>query len=108
MQLWRLIEKQRSAHGNVLKELERVRGERDKLMNRVDPERAAMKNQSRSASVQVADDGTQSSHSADSSSPIAEGVNGHRPPLVKQQPEDGIPIVHLFPCYVSLLSFIRC
>lgn len=33
-QLWKLIEKQRSGYANVLRELERVRGERDQARYR--------------------------------------------------------------------------
>ncbi|EIW79193.1 hypothetical protein CONPUDRAFT_30436, partial [Coniophora puteana RWD-64-598 SS2] len=34
-QMWKLIEKQRTAYAQVLKELERVRGERDVLKSRL-------------------------------------------------------------------------
>ncbi|OSX64174.1 hypothetical protein POSPLADRAFT_1078639, partial [Postia placenta MAD-698-R-SB12] len=35
LQLWKLIEKQRSGYGQLMKELERVRGERDLYRNKL-------------------------------------------------------------------------
>jgi RalA-binding protein 1 len=86
-QLWKLIEKQRAVHGNAMKELERVRAERDRALAKLDPERAYRKPTTRR--------GSGSSTTApqprltESPSPATDRQNGHRFPMLRHQSDDG-------------------
>ncbi|KIJ55385.1 hypothetical protein M422DRAFT_23982 [Sphaerobolus stellatus SS14] len=82
-QLWKLIEKQRAVHGGALKELERVRAERDRLLGK---EGSAKKSHpSRTNSVQQSDSGVPTSQTNDFPTPE---LNSHRPPATRHMSEE--------------------
>lgn len=88
-QLWKLIEKQRAVHGNAIKELERVRAERDRALARIDPERTQKKvpaHRSSSSSTAGLSAGVRLT---DTPSPASERQNGHRYPMIRHQSDDG-------------------
>ena len=86
-QLWKLIEKQRAVHGNAIKELERVRAERDRALAKLEPERTYRKSTIRSSAMAGPGPSTRLS---DSPSPAQERQEGHRFPMIRHQSDDGV------------------
>jgi len=76
-QLWKLIEKQRAVHGSAIKELERVRTDRDRLVGKEGG--SGKKPLPTRANTHDNGSGTPTSQHSDSPSPDLEvHVNGHR------------------------------
>lgn len=92
-QLWKLIEKQRAVHGNAMKELERVRAERDRALVKLDPERAYRRIPTHRSSSSSATGPSAGTRLADSPSPGPERQNGHRYPMVRHQSDDGTYVI---------------
>ncbi|EJD48002.1 RhoGAP-domain-containing protein [Auricularia subglabra TFB-10046 SS5] len=70
-QLWKLIEKQRASYANAMKDLERIRGERDKAIARLDGSRGPRRQHStpqKSSSASALPSSSRDSPSAESAS----------------------------------------
>ncbi|KAF8582759.1 RhoGAP-domain-containing protein [Ramaria rubella] len=87
-QLWKLIEKQRAVHGNAIKELERVRADRDRALAKLDPERASRRTATHRSSTSSAASLNTSTRPTESPSPVPERQNGHRFPMIRHQSDD--------------------
>jgi RalA-binding protein 1 len=88
-QLWKLIEKQRAVHGNAMKELERVRAERDRALAKLNPEHAYRKASMHMSSSSSTTGLNASTRLTESPSPGPERQNGHRYPMIRHQSDDG-------------------
>ena len=100
-QLWKLIEKQRAVHGNAIKELERVRADRDKALAKLDPERASRKPYAHRSSSSGTTNPTPGRRLTESPSPAPERSSGHRFPMIRHQSDDGAFTHTWFRCSTS-------
>ncbi|KAL1747888.1 hypothetical protein HDZ31DRAFT_80047 [Schizophyllum fasciatum] len=96
-QLWKLIEKQRTGYSQILKELERVRAERDSYKHKlaaltgVDPRRRASSRHAERAHTIDSSDGEHTAHSSSRHRQIPDDPSAFRATALQSHPADSPP-----------------